>query len=105
MTKSEFFAKFAAEYIDDRKDPAKLLSASEKAWADSGAKADKKRASTDDFLNFLAEAKRSEEEVSDWIDSEGSDNTRKNRKHWEKIGELTRRIWDTKADAKPAKAA
>ena len=97
MTKNEFITNFIANGKGDLTDAAKAWNAS--AHKRARGEAGNPRA----FLDYLVEAPRTEADVKKWLESEGSDNMKRQAGHYLAIAEL---VSDVRAEAaKEAKAA
>ena len=96
MTKNEFITKF----IEDKKGD---LTAAAKAWNASEHKRARGEAGNPRaFMDFLREAPRTEAEVKEWLESEGSENMKRQAGHYLAIAEL---VSDVRAEAKKATKA
>jgi hypothetical protein len=97
MTKNEFITKFIEEKKGD-------LTAAAKAWNASEHKRARGEAGNPRaFLDYLVEAPRTEAEVKEWLESEGSDNMKRQAGHYIAIADAIARV---RAEGKkPAKAA
>ena len=97
MTKNEFITDFIAKGKGDLTEAAKAWNQSEykRARGESG--------NPRGFMDFLREAPRTEAEAKAWLESEGSENMKRQANHYLAIAELVR---DVRAEAKkPAKPA